>query len=312
MTRALIPVVAGILRDARGRVLLTRRPFGKQHGGLWEFPGGKVEAGEAPEAALARELHEELGIQARIGRCRLRVAAAPIELAAHEVTTFDGVPQAHEGQALDWVDPSQVDSRRMPPADRPILDALRLPSRYLITPALDAGDVDGLERGIRAGLEQGIRLILLRLPGWSRIEITAGVRRIRDACKEASAQLLLHADIELAGVLGLDGAHLPARMAMSLGERPVPLDRLLAVSCHDADELQHAATLGANFATLGPVAETLSHPGAKPLGWPAATALVELASLPVYALGGMQAWDEASACAHGFQGIAAIRAFWTL
>jgi 8-oxo-dGTP diphosphatase len=110
--------------------------------------------------------------------------------------------------------------------------------------------------------------------------------------------------------LGLDGAHLPARVAARLEARPVPADRWLAVSCHDDAELAHAARIGADFVTLAPVAPTPTHPRATPLGWPQFRALVADAAVPVYALGGLGAPDIPAARAAGAQGIAAIRAFW--
>lgn len=129
-----VHVVAGVLRDARGRILLARRTEGRDLAGLWEFPGGKVEPGELPEDALVRELHEELGIEATVGA---PVACVPLEtpgkhllLDVREVA-FSGHPRGLEGQALAWVPLRKLGDYPMPPADVPVVAELlrRAPSR---------------------------------------------------------------------------------------------------------------------------------------------------------------------------------------
>jgi 8-oxo-dGTP diphosphatase len=125
----LVSAVALIDRD--GRVLLARRPEGKPMAGLWEFPGGKVEPGESPEAALIRELREELGIET------WQSCLAPLSFASHAYPDFhllmplfacrkwDGQPRAREGQALRWARPDEMRDLPMPPADLPLIPVLR-------------------------------------------------------------------------------------------------------------------------------------------------------------------------------------------
>jgi 8-oxo-dGTP diphosphatase len=124
-------VVAVALVDSDGRVLIAQRPEGKSMAGLWEFPGGKVEAGEKPEDALIRELHEELGIET------WNACLAPLTFASHTYDDFhllmplfvcrkwNGVPQSREGQALKWVQARDLRSYPMPPADVPLIPVLR-------------------------------------------------------------------------------------------------------------------------------------------------------------------------------------------
>jgi 8-oxo-dGTP diphosphatase len=126
----IVLVAACALVDADGRVLLAQRPEGKPMAGLWEFPGGKVEAGERPEDTLIRELHEELGIVVR-DEC-----LAPLAFASHSYPDFhllmplyvcrrwEGMVTAREGQALTWVRPNRLRDYKMPPADEPLVSHL--------------------------------------------------------------------------------------------------------------------------------------------------------------------------------------------
>jgi len=123
----LVLVAACALVDSDGRVLLTERPAGKTMAGLWEFPGGKVEAGERPEQTLIRELKEELAIDVQ------EPCLAPLTFASHDYADFhllmplyvcrrwEGIVTAQEGQRLTWVRPNRLRDYRMPPADEPLV-----------------------------------------------------------------------------------------------------------------------------------------------------------------------------------------------
>lgn len=311
---ASIHVVAGVLHDAAGRVLIAQRPPGKHLAGLWEFPGGKCEAGEAPVDALARELREELGVVVESARPLIaipyRYPEQDVLLDVWHVAAWSGRPHPHEGQSLAWIDVAELDRVPMPPADRPAIAALRLPDRCLITPDVAPGATHELLAGIERACRRGVRMVQLRLPRWPPGEIARAVREVRPLCDAHGARLLLNGDHRLAMVLGAEGTHLPARVAATLSQRPIPADRWLGVSCHDAAELLHAVRIGADFATLSPVFATPSHPEANTLGWDGFADLVAHVPIPVYALGGLEAEDIDAAQMAGAQGIAGIRAFW--
>lgn len=308
----LVEVVAGVIRDARGRVLLARRTEGRDLAGLWEFPGGKREPGETPEAALARELHEELGIEAEVGAAVIRVPQAypdkRLVLDVREIRHWRGSARGREGQALVWVPPHKLASYAMPPADRPVVAALQQPEHYLVTPEPGEGDeawLDGLSRSLAAGVRRvQLRLRTLAADRAQRLAAAAVAR-----CRAVQAEVLINGDAALANALGV-GLHLRAVQLRELAERPVPAGMALAASCHDADELRAAQALGCDFALVGAIKPTPSHPGVLGIGWEAFSALRESVSLPIYAIGGLVPDELAQARRHGAQGIAAIRGLW--
>ena len=318
-SRSLIPdsrpihVVAGVIQDARGRILLARRTAGRDLAGMWEFPGGKVDPGETPEQALARELHEELGI--RIGNSAPLIAVPQayrdkrIVLDVRRIVGWSGSAVGRERQALAWVPQDKLASYPMPPADRPVVAALRQPDCYLITPEPDPQHSDDFLRTLERALKAGVRRVQLR----SHVLASDALRTLAVAtlerCRAAGAELLINADVELARALGI-GVHLRAAQLMELSERPLPAKFAVAASCHDADELRRAEKIGVDFVALGPVAVTASHPDRAPLGWKDFARLREQVALPIYALGGMVVGDIAHARANGAQGIAAIRGLW--
>ncbi|MGA9333207.1 MAG: Nudix family hydrolase [Rudaea sp.] len=307
-----IHVVAGVLRDAEGRVLLTQRPAGKHLAGMWEFPGGKCEAGEGPETALRRELREELGIHADALQHLIAVPwqypEKSVLLNVYRVTGYSGATHGREGQALRWESLAALDQIQMPDADRPVITALRLPSRYVISPE-PMLDHDVFVDRIESLLRTGERCIQIRSKYLNFGPLRSIVDRVRDKAAPFAANLLINARVELARETGI-GVHLPSAALMATVSRPLPRDVLVAASCHNAPELAHAARAGVDFAVLGPVLPTPSHPHAGSLGWERFATLCADARVPVYALGGLGPEHESIAIAAGAQGIAGISAFW--
>ncbi len=306
MKRVLV-VAAVIRRD--GQILIARRPAHLHMGGLWEFPGGKVEPGEPVEAALIRELEEELGILPTefhpLIRIRHDYPDKAVCLDVWEVTAFRGEPEGREGQPLAWVGPGALAAYEFPAANRPIVTAACLPERYLVTP-------DGLPAGERrqwlaARLAAGATLVLFRDTRLADAAYLAEATALLDDCAAAGARLMLHGHpARFAALPAAAGLHLPARLLTEVEARPLPAGKWLAASVHDADELARATAIGADFVTLSPVRATASHPAAKGMGWKLFAMLAEQAVLPVYALGGLADADVALARQHGAQGVAGI------
>lgn len=305
-------VVAGVLVDARGRILLARRTAGRDLAGAWEFPGGKLERDETPLQALDRELNEELGIHVHAAEPLISVPHASngkrIVLDVYRVTSFGGKPKGCEKQALAWAPPEKLATYPMPPADRPVVAALTQPDRCLITPEPGA-DFDMFLARLEQALQAGLRRVQLRAPSLEAKVLAELAARAKSHCDHHRAELLINGDASLAQDLGC-GLHLRSEQLKACAQRPVPESRLLSAACHDAAELAHAQSIGVDFVLLGPIQATASHPDRKALGWTKFSRLRESVAMPIYALGGMGADDIGKARRHGAQGIAAIRGLW--
>jgi len=310
-----IHVAAAVIIDARGRVLLNRRRGDSDLPGLWEFAGGKCEPGETPQQALARELREELGIEAQIGPWLMDIPQCypdkRLRLSVYRVVQWKGLARGREGQAITWVNIDKLTRYCMPPADQPVIAALTQPDRYLVTPepkSSQPGDIQTWLDTLDNVIANGIQWVHVRLPNFP-VEHRRSLTRKAVQRVAGRAQLFVHRDIELARELNT-GVHLGSQQLMQLAARSLPKRLLKAASCHDVMQLQAAQRLGCDFVLLGPVQATASHPDARPLGWEGFAQLREHVSLPIYAIGGLHPNDIATARKHGAQGIAAIRALW--
>ena len=306
-------VVAGVIRDRRGRVLLSLRPRHLEQGGLWEFPGGKLERGERPIDGLARELFEELGIRIRGGVPLIQLFHEYPEkivfLNVWEIDRWQHEVQARESQDIRWVDPLELGQYQFPEANEAVVAACGLPRLQLITPTPD-GDADRFIDRLAVCLAAGVSVVQLRAKTCSCAEYRALAARVLETCRAFNTRLILNADAAEVQRLQADGVHLPSTRLLELRRRPLDAPYMVSASCHDARELEQAERLNVDFVFLSPVQNTISHPGAIPLGWNELRRLVKHTSRPVYALGGMEIEDLTTAVAAGCQGIALIRGIW--
>lgn len=314
MNNAYIHVAVAAIVNNKAEVLVSQRKQGSHLGGCWEFPGGKLEQGESVADALSRELKEELDIVPLSTRPLIRIrhhyTEKSVLLDVWEIDAYSGKPRGIEGQRIEWCAIDRLDHNVFPPADIPIINALLLPDRYLITGKFSAAA--DFENKLSAALHNGIELVQLRLTHqWLQTSTQSQALEImelcKSLCKQNSARLLFNVPEQLKR-LTADGIHLNSKQLLKATIRPD--SDLVSASCHNRLELVHAQSIGVDFAVLSPVQKTRSHPDAQPLGWGAFHQLVDEINVPVYALGGLSAGDIELAWRSGGQGIAAIGALW--
>ena len=307
MSEKVLVAAAVLMRD--GRYLLARRPKGKVYAGYWEFPGGKVEAGESIRDALVRELREELGIAVKAATPWLtRHHAYPhadVELHFWRVTEWEGELTPHEHEAIEWVTHGGKKCvAPMLPANSPILKALTLPPVMAITNMSENGEDAELTR-LQDAVGRGMRLFQIRDKQLPAIERIWFARAAHAMVQSSGAILLVNDDEGLARAIHAHGVHLSSAKLRRCWSRPN--FEWVGASCHDEEQLARAAKLELDYVLLGPVLPTPTHPDATPLGWKRFAELAAGYPMPVFALGGMQTEMLATAQEHGAHGIALMR-----
>lgn len=310
--RSVVRVAAGVLRRADGAVLLAQRPAGKIAAGRWEFPGGKIEAGESPREALERELAEEIGVRVQSARPLLCLRHAyterTVELDTWLVEAWAGQAEGLENQALAWVQPAEMESYDVLEADGPIIDALKLPCALPIT--ADRADADALLADLLRLAADGHRLIRLRAPRLSEEAYTALAMQAGPRLHALGSGLLIDRWQGVpAGTAGIAGVHLTAAAAQRIERSALPDAGWLFASCHNRAELERACALGAQALVIGPVHATATHPGAQILGLDGFAQLAAQANRPCYGLGGLAVSDAEAVFQRGGQGVAGISAY---
>jgi 8-oxo-dGTP diphosphatase len=305
MRRSPIDVAVNILRDADGRVLVAERTERQISAGFWELPGGKVDPGETPIQAAARELAEEIGVEALVVRPWIQYLHSfrtrDVRLFFFRVERWAGTPHGREGQRLAWIDPASPSvSPILPSADR-VLTALGLPQIYAAGAGIGVPGIERFMQRVQVGLRQGLRLIQLREPDMAPDQRVNFARRVASLAHSQGARVLLVGSALEARRAGLDGVHSSCGELRRLSSRPSV--KLWVTSCHHADDLHRAMLLGADAAVLSPVLPTEAHPDYAPLGWDGFQRLATQATIPVFAQGGVSQTDLAKALAAGAAGI---------
>ena len=317
-------VAVAVFIKPDGTFLLSSRPEGKPYPGYWEFPGGKIEAGESVRDALVRELIEELNVT--ITRATpwfsfmMHYTHATVRLHCWRVHAWHGEMCGMEGQTFEWVRLNQMTVSPTLPGCVPIFKALALPHVYTISNAIEMG-VEAYLQQLRVswsknaligtpvlGFENEIvpQMLQVREKALSREAYTKFAKAVISLARECEyshdVKVLINSDILLAHEVGAAGVHLTSVQLSTLKERP-PF-ALVGASAHTPCEIERAAELKCDFVVVGPVKTTLTHPDQAPIGWAQFAAFAEAAPLPCYALGGMMLSDLDTAIIHGAQGIA--------
>ena len=293
----MIEVAAAVIQRPDGSFLLAQRPQGKVYAGYWEFPGGKIEAGEEASRALSRELHEELGIDVEHAWPWItRVFTYPhgtVRLHFFRVTAWKNDPHPREDQAIAWQRSDAAMVAPMLPANAPVLASLALPVEYAVTDASGMGSAEQLAR-LEKRLKEGLKLVQVREPGLkARDDFT---RQVIGLAHRYGCKVMTKAPFP-----GADGLHVTAQELMKLQGKT----QFTAASCHTREELERAMALELDFAVLGPVRDK-----SPALGWQRFREIAAGASIPVYAIGGLTRADLEDAWRAGAHGLAMIRGAW--
>jgi 8-oxo-dGTP diphosphatase len=309
-----IHVVVAVITNDSNEVFITRRHPDSHLGGLWEFPGGKVEHNETVQDALVRELQEEAGIKISQARPLIRVHHdyhdKSVLLDVWKVKQYTGEIHGCEGQDTRWVNVHALRHDELPAADVPIIKSLQLPSRYMIT-----GNFASLYEFtaiLSTAITHGIGLVQLRLKhDWVQANAQLASQVAQSAeqlCAEANISLMLNVPQSLQNEMLCNNIHADSGRLHAIEQRPEC--GLFSASCHTLADLHKAVQLRADFAVLSPVQKTASHPDVEALGWKKFQTMIDAINIPVYALGGVGESDIETAYQHGGQGVAAIGAFW--
>ncbi|WP_257284107.1 Nudix family hydrolase [Endozoicomonas sp. SESOKO1] len=310
--RNVVHVAVAVILGDDGRVLLAKRPEDKHMGGLWEFPGGKVEPGEDIKLALNRELREELDIDVStfspLIKIRHDYPETSVLLDTWVVSGIQGEPKGNEGQVIQWVEKGCLNNYEFPEANKVILRALQLPDRYMITGHFK--DKETLFNSVSAALDNGIHLIQFRAHWLEVNDYLRLAQELSSFVLAAGGTLIIKGDFSLLSESWCQGLHLTSHQ-LGLPVKPEKRysSQLLVASCHNKPEIKAAEAMEVDFITLSPVRATASHPEASPLGLDRAEMLTTVAKVPVFWLGGMSPEDTSLARQMGAQGIAAIQAF---
>ncbi|WP_198246531.1 Nudix family hydrolase [methane-oxidizing endosymbiont of Gigantopelta aegis] len=309
MNTPFLHVAVGVIERHDGHVLIAKRHAAAHQGGLWEFPGGKREAGETIEQALQRELAEELGIAVRHSEPLIKIPYQyhdrSVLLDVWRVKEFTGKASGREGQDIAWVNRHDLLEYDFPAANRPIINAISLPPFYAILEGTDEAQV--LTR-FEQILTNKVNMVQIRLKTLKTPVTDALLAELRFKAQAGACQLLFNSALPISPVDSSVGIHLTGQDLMRQSAKPEGF-KWVAASCHTVAELAQAEKIGVDFAVLAPVQTTASHPDAPALGWPQFKQLTENCGIPVYALGGVGVADLPQVKRCGGQGVAGIRTF---
>jgi len=311
--RSPVAVVAGVIRREDDAVLISLRRRDMHQGGLWEFPGGKLERRERAVDGLARELYEEIGIRVRHAVPLIRVLHAysdkRIVLEVLEVRDWGGHAHGREGQDIRWTTVDALPAYAFPAANTPVITAARLPGLVVVAGGAGADEGAFLAR-LEAGLEAGIRLLLYAPRNEERARIERVGTRVAELCARYGARLMTEGRSGDWAAFPIAGLHLGPVHLRETNERPIARDLLLSAACRNRGDLLHAQAIGVDFAYLWPVRRTRDCAMDDGLGWHGVHRLAKYTTMPVYAAGGLCAQDARLARRAGCQGIALSSQYW--
>jgi 8-oxo-dGTP diphosphatase len=301
MGMAAIDVAVNVVRDEAGRVLLAERTARQIAAGFWELPGGKIDPGETPHQAAARELDEEVGIRAESLQPLMTYdhvfPTKRVRLHIFRVARWSGSPHGREGQRVAWVDPASPAVAPVLPSNLRVMAALGLPPVMAVFDL--CGNAANTVAQVQDALAGGARLLLLRAAHLAPDQRVTMARRICGIAHRYGTTILLAGSVLESDRAGASGLHTEVEALWRMNARP-PV-RLWSVSCCGEEDLKRAQALGADLAMVSPV---LACGTRNLLGWEGVRRLTAVAPMPVYARGGLTIVHLGEALRAGAAGIA--------
>lgn len=303
-----IKAVVGVLRNQNQQILIAKRQTHQFMSGFWELPGGKIEDQESNQAALVRELKEELDIDinnlSHHQSLSHEYEDRKVEVNIYNINNYQGTPIGAEGQEIAWTDIENLSNYKLLPTMKTFISSITLPNKYWITLSSNHQSDEWVAK-FDEKMTQDISLIQLR----SKVVLdTAFITKLYNKCQQNNIKLLLNIPNKSFNETYCDGWHLTTDEILKLSSKP-HADKLLGASTHNLEEALKAQEIGADFVVISPVQATQTHPDATPLGWEKAKEVVDKLNIPVYFLGGMSLEDLDRALEIGAQGIAGVSAF---
>jgi len=270
-----IEVVVGVMRNDNNEIFITRRQIDQFMSGYWELPGGKVENKESHSIAIMRELYEETGVTVKnhhlIQTIEHQYPQKTINLSVFSIEKYDGAPLGNEGQEFCWCGIDKLKDYKLLPTMWKIIHRICLPKSY-----------------------------------WKSTLNNTYIEKIFTLCQLNQAKLILNTPNK-SFKEACDGWHLTSNELMKIKERPFDEKKLFGASVHNLNEAKHAEDISADYISLSPINETLSHPNTEVLGWDNASDIINQCKTPIFLLGGMNKKLMDRALSIGAQGIAGIR-----
>ena len=316
LEKNIVHVAVAVIQNSDGQYLIAKRPQKSHQGGLWEFPGGKVENNETVLDALKRELFEEVGITVIVATPLIQIHHnyddKSVLLDVFMINEFSGEAFGKEEQKIRWICLNEFSSYNFPVANKPIIKAIGLPDKYLITGEFK--DEEELLARISLAIKKGLKLVQFRAHNLTEKKYFEYAKNIYSLCEQENIKLLLNTEIDKYIKHQANhfshGLHLRSLEFKRYSPGIVDDDLIISTSIHNQNELLLAEKNNVDFVVLSPVNNTQSHPDVIPLGWDNFNQIARKSTIPVFALGGMTETDLQTAKLMGAQGIAAISTFW--
>lgn len=305
MSTPLVEVAVCVVQTSDGRVLLAERTTRQVAAGYWELPGGKIEAGEAPQHAAARELREETGLTP--------IGLAPWLSYEHQFPTkrlrlhffraqgWQGSPHGREGQRLAWVSPGDPHTRPILPSNDRALFALSLPRTYMVADFCAGNGPDVVLAKMRDALSSGSTLMRVRINATSPGQAATLLARVAGLAAAFPAARLFAPSTMDARRAGLAGVHSSSHALRQSIARPTAL--FWAATCHTESDLARAVSLGADFIVLSPIQTDPEWPSQAPIGWDGLRRYAANSPVPIYAHGGLTQNDAQATQKAGAAGL---------